>query len=267
MTRVLPWLAESGSSLKPAKREAIKRPNEHARSNPATSPNTSPTTRPSILPAVRSRMNDGSDDMWIMVEDELMSTARLFTQHLHHAAYERLKKKARIVHDDAKPVKRQVVNIRITDVRGRKIEADDSDTSGDEIMHEHAVPNKNLARLMQGFTSDRGSTRTVLRRPVKFKSHRAAGSQNRPNVTNSRAQSSEVDLDTPVQTHPERLPASSTEKACAMLHGSSSEKQQDSSQAKLVNRPHPKRALRLSNKTNLAKKKDVSLDEIPTFLV
>lgn len=34
------------------------------------------------------------DDIYIMVEDEFLSTARLYTQHLHHAEYMRLKKVA-----------------------------------------------------------------------------------------------------------------------------------------------------------------------------
>lgn len=32
-----------------------------------------------------------ADDIWIMVEDEFLETAKLFTQHLHHAEYKRLK--------------------------------------------------------------------------------------------------------------------------------------------------------------------------------
>lgn len=36
-----------------------------------------------------------ADDVWMMVEDEFLDTARLFTQHLHHAEYHRLKRLAR----------------------------------------------------------------------------------------------------------------------------------------------------------------------------
>lgn len=36
-----------------------------------------------------------ADDIWIMVEDEFLDTAKLFTQHLHHAEYHRLKRLAR----------------------------------------------------------------------------------------------------------------------------------------------------------------------------
>ena len=35
------------------------------------------------------------DDIFIMVEDELLSVAKLFTQHLHHAEYVRMKEQAR----------------------------------------------------------------------------------------------------------------------------------------------------------------------------
>jgi hypothetical protein len=35
------------------------------------------------------------DDIYIMVEDEVASVAQTFTQHLHHAEYQRLKKKAK----------------------------------------------------------------------------------------------------------------------------------------------------------------------------
>jgi hypothetical protein len=38
-----------------------------------------------------------NDDIYIMVEDEFHSIAQTFTQHLHHAEYQRLKKKARDV--------------------------------------------------------------------------------------------------------------------------------------------------------------------------
>jgi len=40
------------------------------------------------------RKGYAADDLWIMVEDEFLATAKLFTQHLHHAEYQRLKKQA-----------------------------------------------------------------------------------------------------------------------------------------------------------------------------
>lgn len=35
------------------------------------------------------------DDMWVMVEDEFLETAKQFTRHLHHAEYQRLKRLTR----------------------------------------------------------------------------------------------------------------------------------------------------------------------------
>jgi hypothetical protein len=42
-------------------------------------------------------MKDGlaGDDIWVMVEDEFLATAKAFTAHLHHAEYQRLKGLAR----------------------------------------------------------------------------------------------------------------------------------------------------------------------------
>jgi hypothetical protein len=55
------------------------------------------SSSPPPSPPKQEFMKDGlaADDIWVMVEDELLSTAKLFTQHLHHAEYQRLKKIAR----------------------------------------------------------------------------------------------------------------------------------------------------------------------------
>ena len=58
--------------------------------NPSSSPPPSPP-KPEFM-----REGLDGDDIWVMVEDEFLSTARLFTQHLHHAEYQRLKKLARV---------------------------------------------------------------------------------------------------------------------------------------------------------------------------
>jgi hypothetical protein len=49
----------------------------------------SPSTPPPPAPPNVEYMREGygADDAWMMVEDELYSTAQLYTQHLHHAAY------------------------------------------------------------------------------------------------------------------------------------------------------------------------------------
>jgi hypothetical protein len=49
------------------------------------------------------------DDRWVQVEDEFLTTAKLFTQHLHHAEYQRLKRQARsknasAIHRISRPV-------------------------------------------------------------------------------------------------------------------------------------------------------------------
>ncbi|KAL9089393.1 MAG: hypothetical protein Q9165_005714 [Trypethelium subeluteriae] len=57
----------------------------------------SPSTSPPPEPPLQEFMRDGSmaDDAWIMVEDEFLQTAKLYTQHLHHAEYQRLKSQAK----------------------------------------------------------------------------------------------------------------------------------------------------------------------------
>lgn len=46
---------------------------------------------------------DLRDDEWMMVEDEFLQTAKLFTRHLHLAEYERLKKKIQIKKEVERP--------------------------------------------------------------------------------------------------------------------------------------------------------------------
>ena len=56
------------------------------------SPSTSPPPAPPSVEYMREGY--GADDAWMMVEDELYSTAQLYTQHLHHAAYAEQKRRA-----------------------------------------------------------------------------------------------------------------------------------------------------------------------------
>jgi hypothetical protein len=58
------------------------------------------------------------DDIYLMVEDEFHSIAQTFTQHLHHAEYQRLKKKAR----DAAPPSFQPTERMSAETR-KKLEA------------------------------------------------------------------------------------------------------------------------------------------------
>ena len=51
------------------------------------------------------------DDIYIMVEDEFLSTTRLYTQHLHHAEYVRLKRLAETRRPTLDPIERPVDSI------------------------------------------------------------------------------------------------------------------------------------------------------------
>lgn len=58
------------------------------------------------------------DDIWMMVEDEFYSTAKLYTSHLHRAEYQRLKKLA--VEREAKTTLRPVDIREKMSVEGQK---------------------------------------------------------------------------------------------------------------------------------------------------
>lgn len=116
MPRTLPWLSKPAPTPTPPRRKRgelnssapkRRRPSPvPSTSSPARSPTKKPahgqcanrtpsTSPPPHPPSLPSPMRpDRTDDTWIMVEDELFSTAQLFTQHLHHAEYMRLKKLA-----------------------------------------------------------------------------------------------------------------------------------------------------------------------------
>lgn len=100
---------------------------------------------------------DLCDDEWMMVEDELLQTAKLFTQHLHLAEYETLKKKmeelrkenaARPVVPNAKPsveghFKRKAQEQAEKQRKALRavISTHESDSEGDEEP-QRAVPNR-----------------------------------------------------------------------------------------------------------------------------
>ena len=119
MPRTLPWLAEAAkkkeskkkrSSSPAPKRKRASSPDELVDSdlNPIGSsppqrrekskrvertPSTSPPPAPPDVEYMREGYN--ADDIYMLVEDEFLSTAKMFTQHIHHAEYVRLKKLAR----------------------------------------------------------------------------------------------------------------------------------------------------------------------------
>jgi hypothetical protein len=59
--------------------------------------NRTPSTSPPPAPPDVEYMREGytADDIYLMVEDEFLSTAKTYTQHIHHAEYIRLKKLAK----------------------------------------------------------------------------------------------------------------------------------------------------------------------------
>lgn len=121
MTRTLPWMKGSNGGSSTTKAGASKAqsishtPKRRRLSTPSLSgddlnttgvstpqrkarfrQSTTPSTPPFPALPVQEPMREGyaADDSWIMVEDEFLATAKLFTQHLHHAEYQRLKKQA-----------------------------------------------------------------------------------------------------------------------------------------------------------------------------
>jgi len=120
MARTLPWLSNGAAptaktrTTKPTqsstKRQRILDPDSDdespltpaptprrtAISNPQRTPSTSPPPAPPTEEAMRPGLS--ADDIYIMVEDEFLSAAHTFTQHLHHAEYTRLKSLAHTHH-------------------------------------------------------------------------------------------------------------------------------------------------------------------------
>ena len=118
MPRTLPWKTDAAkrkeakkaapSSSSKRKRESseeedlvdddlnIIRPLTPER-KPKKRPNRTPSTSPPHAPPSVEYMREGynADDVYLMVEDEFLSTAKMYTQHIHQAEYVRLKKLAK----------------------------------------------------------------------------------------------------------------------------------------------------------------------------
>ena len=120
MPRTLPWLADAAkrkyqkstvhSSTPDSKCKAessdkedlvdddlnVIRPATPERT-PKKRANRTPSTSPPPAPPDVEFMREGynADDAYLMVEDEFLSVAKTYTQHIHHAEYVRLKKLAR----------------------------------------------------------------------------------------------------------------------------------------------------------------------------
>ena len=68
-------------------------PQRREKKRAARTPSTSPPPAPPDVEYMREGYN--ADDAYMMVEDEFLSTAKMFTQHMHHAEYVRFKKLAK----------------------------------------------------------------------------------------------------------------------------------------------------------------------------
>ncbi|KAE9977775.1 hypothetical protein BLS_001141 [Venturia inaequalis] len=123
MARKLPWLSgntkvstdgtATSTASRTTKRRKVRPAQSDSEDNASDASSTSPPTSRAIRQTARTARNPSSspppppprqdfmragleqDDIWVMVEDEFLSTAHLYTSHLHKAEYLRLKKLAR----------------------------------------------------------------------------------------------------------------------------------------------------------------------------
>jgi hypothetical protein len=154
------------------------------------------SSSPPPSPPKQELMKDGldADDIWVMVEDEFLATAKLYTQHLHHAEYQRLKKLARsqnasTIQSISRPVdnrtvlsmeskkkmeatvRRQQGNIAITNIlgRGNLGGRNDPDSEGED---DPWMKDPRLAGLM---THRENSTQLAAITGVKSKTRASEG--------------------------------------------------------------------------------------------
>lgn len=216
MPRTLPWAAqavkkqeakETSSSSSPAPRRkrastpddlvddelnttGVVTPERRAKRRPGRTPSTSPPPGPPDVEYMREGY--AADDIWTMVEDEFYSTAQMFTQHIHHAEYVRLKKLAKsrgagTLQAIARPTDGRTAQSDATKLKleaeanARKIKAgikeivkhEESDEENDEYMQD-----PQLAGLMQG--SQRAGPELAGLAKAKSKTRAAAGFSKSP---------------------------------------------------------------------------------------
>lgn len=158
MPRKLPWLnqntkatAKANTTPKPVKRPSIQTLdlNEESPSNSASAtyreirrgdrqPSSSPILAPDISPPSPEFMKEGvdADDAWVMVEDEFLETANLFTQHLHRAEYQRLKELVGTQNESVmKNIMRPVAsNTKVVGETAKRMEADAKSSSRRKVL-------------------------------------------------------------------------------------------------------------------------------------
>ncbi|KAF8532912.1 hypothetical protein BDD12DRAFT_901206 [Trichophaea hybrida] len=91
MPRTLPWLADPPATThavpNPTHREIFKIASRKCR-------RVAPVDILGCDDALNTRLMALDDDRWVMVEDEFLSTAQLFTRYVHRKEYERLRLEA-----------------------------------------------------------------------------------------------------------------------------------------------------------------------------
>lgn len=168
---------------------------------------------------------DLRDDEWMMVEDELLQTAKLFTQHLHLAEYETLKTKmeerrkeaaARPVVSNSKPsVERRFKRKAQEQAQKQKsalrevISTHDSDSGGDEET-QRAIPNRTTSSFRSTKTSSAAGAPATSRplqtaRDVLDDATSDSDDLDAPKRPPT-ARTSSIPLDAPVQASPARRP-------------------------------------------------------------
>src|SRR5690554_487936 len=103
MPRSLPWLNANGAPTKPTRTTTTTRTPAPKRAR-TTAPARTKSTPSSDAPPPIEYMHP-SDDEWVMVEDEFLSTANLFTRSIHQAEYARMQEAA------SRANARQITNI------------------------------------------------------------------------------------------------------------------------------------------------------------
>ncbi|KAI5805118.1 hypothetical protein EDC01DRAFT_642039 [Geopyxis carbonaria] len=206
MPRHLPWLKAGNTATKkpvqttarriqtpPTSRTASSAPPKPAR---VAVPNDDEDDDDTIIEGMRP-----SDDAWIMVEDEFLSTAQLFTKSLHIKEYEKLKLAAtsrnasqidniqRTMREGAGASQLSIETLKKREIAAKRLAqrrvmkriengrkgVEDSDDDGDGL--EGASGMTELGTLMRGTTADEFSLAKLLK-PGRATTRAAAGSKN-----------------------------------------------------------------------------------------
>lgn len=223
MARTLPWLVKSpakndikSSSPAPKRRKrepspedlvdadlndvATPPPRSRQKQRADRDPSTSPAGPAASAPDVEyMRPGANADDVWLMVEDEFHSTAKIFSGHLHAAEYVRLKKLSKsrgektlsaLDHGtDGRTGKSRALLQReekdeIEKEKQDALDADDEDDGGDAYLQDPQLAglmttdtDRRVGRALAGMVKAKSNTRAAagfLESPHKAKRHRDA---------------------------------------------------------------------------------------------